>query len=192
METCLSPVRNWRQGLLILMIGVTTACAPEPNGASSEAVPTVYDSVSTADAVAVATQRLREHGQTGLTLVDVRRTQHWFTLRLYDLIVKDNSSDPDGAGYLNWDPFTGAQDDVGPVTFEDAQHAGDTVMVRFSYLQRRDTVILAMTRVDGSWRIANFIYPFNSPCHRDLALGLARFAKEIAAERSTNDAACND
>jgi hypothetical protein len=177
------------------MFGVAAACAPEPNAATSDAVVAPYDSAATARAVDVATQRLREHGQAGLSLDDVKRTQDWFTPELYQLLVNDMSFDPGGVGYLNRDPFTDAQDDVGPFRFENVRYADDTVMVRFSregYEHKRDSVTLAMRRIEGSWRIANFIYSAHPPCHRDLAAGLARHAKEIAEKRPINDGTCSD
>lgn len=180
------------QSLIIIVIGAATACGPDPNAAASQAVQAPFDSAATADAVAVASQRLQEHGDAGLSLVDVTRTRSWFTPELYALLVKDMSSDPGGVGYLNWDPFTGAQDDAGPWNFENVRNAGDTIMVRFAYQQNRKIVILAMRRFGGSWRIANFIYPDAAPCHQDLAVGLARYANDISGQRSTTDRACRE
>ncbi|MCR4331408.1 MAG: DUF3828 domain-containing protein [Sulfuricaulis sp.] len=144
-------------------------------------------------AIAQATARLKEHGQAGLSIADVQRTRDWFTPELYEILVRD-MSDPAGPGYLNADPFTDAQDDVGPFRFEDVRRAGDTVLVRFSrdgYQQKRDSVTLAMRRVGESWRIANFIYSAHAPCHRDLAAALTRYAQNLAAGRSPDDG-CTD
>lgn len=95
-------------------------------------------------------------------------------------------SDPAGdQGYLGWDPFTDAQDYVGPFKFEDVRLAGDSVMVLFSrdgYKQKRDSTTLVMRRVDMSWRIANFMYSADRACDRDLAAGLVRYARKIAAK----------
>ena len=132
----------------------------------------------TNDAITIATLRLREHGQRGFSRNDLARTRDWFTADLYALLERDMSG-PGEVGYLNWDPFTGAQDDVGPFRLEDATRAGDTVNVRFSregFERKREDVTIAMLRVDGVWRIANFIYPGRGPCYRDLASGLARHA----------------
>jgi hypothetical protein len=112
---------------------------------------------------------------------------------LYALLI-DDMKDPSDIGYLDWDPFTDAQDDVGPLRFEDVRRAGDTVMVRFSregYEHKRDSVTLAMRRVDSTWRIADFLYSGHTVCHRDLAVGLARYAKAIAEKRSPDDACRN-
>jgi hypothetical protein len=147
----------------------------------------------TAAAIGQATERLHQHGQAGLSIHDVKRTRDWFTPELYELLVRD-MGDPGGPGYLNADPFTDAQDDVGPFRFEDVRQVGDTVMVRFSregYQQKRDSVTLAMRRVGDSWRIANFIYSAHTQCHQDLAAALTRFAQDAAARRSPDDG-CKD
>ena len=88
---------------------------------------------------------------------------------------------PDGPGYVNFNPYTGAQDDVGPSRYDSASQTGDTVMVSFSHGDDRSrrTIRLAMRFVQGSWRIGNFIYPGNPPCHIDLARALARFAANL-------------
>lgn len=179
----------------LLLLAVTVACATQrPSAKSAGSARSSEDSLATAAAVAVATQRMREHGQAGLSVGDVERTRDWFTPQLYTLLIQD-MNDPVDIGYLNSDPFTDAQDDVGPFRFEDVRHAGDTVMVRFSregYQQKRDSVTLAMRRVDSTWRIANFIYSGHSLCHRDLAVGLARYAKAIAEKRSPHDGPCRN
>jgi hypothetical protein len=152
------------------------------------------DSLATAAAVTAATQRMQEHGQSGLSVSDLKRTRDWFTPHLYALMIQDMRH-PGDLGYLDSDPFTDAQDDVGPLRFEDVRHAGDTVMVRFSregYEHKRDSVTLAMLRVESTWRIGNFIYSRHSLCHRDLAAGLARYEKAIAEKRSPDDSPCRD
>jgi hypothetical protein len=130
-------------------------------------------------AIDVATQRLAEHGQDGFSVDDAKRTRDWFTPELFALLVRD-MSDTNGVGYLNWDPLTGAQDDVGPLRFEQMTRVGDTVRVRFSregFERKRESVTLAMRHIDGRWRIANILYPDNVVCHRDLAVGLIRYAR---------------
>lgn len=166
----------------LLLVG-TTACGPGPEAESATKQPATSRLDSAA--IAVATQRLAEHGQEGFSLEDAKRTREWFTPELAALLVRD-MSDPDGVGYLNWDPFTGAQDDVGPFRFEEVTRGGDTARVRFSRegaAQQREIVTLAMRYVEGRWRIANFLYPDNARCHRDLAVGLVRYARSSAAER---------
>jgi hypothetical protein len=142
-------------------------------------------------AIGIASQRLAEHGQDGFSVDDAKRAREWFTPELATLLVRD-MSDPNGVGYLNWDPFTGAQDDVGPFRFEEMTRIGDTVRVRFSregFEAKRESVTLAMRHLDGRWRIANFLYPDNAVCHRDLAVGLMRYAR--FAEAKLGDETCN-
>jgi hypothetical protein len=135
-------------------------------------------------AIGIATQRLSEHGHDGFSVDAAMRARDWFTPELATLLVRDISN-PNGVGYLNWDPFTGAQDEVGPFRFEDMTRVGDTVRVRFSregFELKRESVTLAMRHLDGRWRIANFLYPDNSVCHRDLAVGLMRYARSSGAQ----------
>src|SRR5205823_1810920 len=143
------------------------------------------NSAITRGAIHVATQRMTIHGQSGLSVDDVKRTRDWFTPELYTLLMHDMSY-PGDIGYLNWDPFTAAQDETGPFRYDSFFRAGDTVMVSFSRddsdHKRYIFVRLAMRYVNGAWRIGNFIYPGNPACHTDLARGLARYAEEIATK----------
>jgi hypothetical protein len=152
------------------------------------------DSTAISGAIDVATQRMTMHGDSGLSVDDVKRTREWFTPELYTLLMRDMSHSGE-IGYLNWDPFTAAQDDVGPFRYDGVSQAGDTVMVSFSREapdhKRYVFVRLAMRYVNGAWRIGNFIYPGNSVCHADLARGLARYAGEIAT-KSFNAGGCSD
>ena len=160
-----------------LLLGGLGAC-----GSRSEVARTaegVTTSRLDSAAIGIATQRLAEHGQDGFSVDDARRTRDWFTPELATLLIRD-MSDPNGVGYLNWDPFAGAQDEVGPFRFEEMTRVGDTVRVRFSregFGPKRERVTVAMRHLDGRWRIANFLYPDNAVCHRDLAVGLMRYAR---------------
>jgi hypothetical protein len=146
------------------------------------AAQTLTDSAHLANAVAVATQRMTARGNSGFSRDDLQRLKGWFTPELYALLLRDMSG-PDPMGYLNFIPFTKAQDDVSPARFSAVSRRGDTVMVDFAfsgYSNHRYVVRLAMRSLSDGWRIANFIYPDNAPCHRDLAEALARFAASIA------------
>src|SRR5829696_4802289 len=99
--------------LITLVATAATCSTQQPVAKRWDSATSSYDSTATAAAVVLATQRMRQHGQTGLSVDDVKRTREWFTPELYALLVRD-MSDPGGVGYLNWDPFTDAQDDVGP------------------------------------------------------------------------------
>lgn len=166
-----------------LLLGTVGACGSSSEGArtAEEMTTSRLDSA----AIDIAKQRLAEHGHDGFSVDDARRARDWFTPELATLLVRD-MSDPNGVGYLNWDPFTGAQDEVGPFRFEDMTRVGDTVRVRFSREgldSKREHVILAMRHLDGRWRIANFLYPENGVCHQDLAVGLMRYARSSEAKR---------
>lgn len=166
----------------LLVLG-TAACGSRAQvaGTAEELATSRLDSA----AIVVATQRLVEHGQAGFSIGDATRTRDWFTPELFALFVRD-MSDTNGVGYLNWDPFTGAQDDVGPFRFEEITRIGDTVRVRYSregFDHERTSVTLAMRYLDGRWRIANFLYPDNTFCHRDLAVGLTRQARPADSRR---------
>lgn len=170
----------------LLTVGLV-ACKPRsqvPGTPDEQSAPHI-DSA----AVRVATQRLAEHGQNGFSIEDAKRTRDWFTPELFDLLVRD-MSDTNGVGYLCWDPFTGAQDDVGPFRFEEATRVGDTIRVRFSregFEQKRESVTLAMRLLNGQWRIANFVYPDYQACHRDLAAGLTRHAQAPLVNRGDRE-----
>ena len=171
----MSILRPW-----LALLAVTLACASR--GATG----------ADTSAIATATRRVREHGNAGLSIDDVKRTRDWFTPELYTLLIA-GMSHPTDLGYLDFDPFTDAQDDVGPLRFEDARQSGDTTLVRFSrenYEKTRDSITLAMRRVDSTWRIANFLYSKHMACHRDLAVAIAGYEKAIAEHRLVDDSTC--
>jgi hypothetical protein len=181
----LSHLRLLAAGLLLAGIG---ACGSRSDVAST-AEGRAASRLDSA-AIGIATQRLAEHGQDGFSVDDAKRARDWFTPELATLLVRDMSN-PNGVGYLNWDPFTGAQDEVGPFRFEEITRVGDTVRVRFSregFEQKRRSVTLAMLHLDGLWRIANFLYPDNPVCHRDLAVGLLRYAAQSSAAKYGDEA----
>jgi hypothetical protein len=131
-----------------------------------------------ADAIAAVEQRYHAHfasGQ-GFSVDTLRARQAWFTPQLYQLMLADMSSTGE-IGYIDFDPFTDAQDDAATYTVGTARSAHDTVFVQVAvafpravgngHEQRRIT--LPMLRADAGWQIANFVYP-----ERDLAHDLKR------------------
>lgn len=170
----------------LLAVG-TAACGSHPQVAATRREDRALGVDSAA--IRVATQRLTEHGQNGFSIDDAKRTHDWFTPELFALLVRD-MSDTNRVGYLNWDPFTAAQDAVGHFRFDEAMRVGDTTRVRFSregFEQKRESVTLAMRLIDGRWRIANFLYPDKVACHRDLAVGLIRYAQPPGAKRGEQE-----
>jgi len=95
----------------VVALAALVACG---TGQHSAAQPAVAERAprdsAVAGAVAVATQRMAVHGKSGLSVEDLKRTRDWFTPEIFALLVRD-MSDPGGIGYLNWDPFTAAQDE---------------------------------------------------------------------------------
>jgi hypothetical protein len=142
----------------------------------------------TAQAAAVAAQRMSEHAQSGWPLTEIRRTREWFTDGLYELLVADQT-DPGGIGYVNFDPFTDAEDDVGPPRYEGVTFVADTFKVGFSRKGYNEVlrIQLAMRYVNGAWRIANFLYPSHPRCHRDLA----RAMKDYASRQIPDSTSCD-
>jgi hypothetical protein len=116
----------------ILLVSILAGCTtPQQSIKLTESTATAFDSAAFADAIGVATQRMHDHWQSGFSVGQVRGNREAYTPQLYEMLVRD-MSDPGGVGYLNANPFTDAQDDVGPFRFEDVRQSGDTMMVRFS------------------------------------------------------------
>ena len=179
--------------LLLLVVSIAACTASQERIASASMV-VPFDSVARATAIGVATDRMHEHWNRGFSLADVKSAQAAFTPQLYDMLVHD-MSDPGGIGYLDSNPFTDAQDDVGPARFEDVRQAGDTLMVRFSregFQSKRDSITLAMRMIEGTWRIANFIYSAHGECHNDFAVALARYTRKVAQKLPLNEGTCSD
>lgn len=172
--------------------GEVREAAVAVRGADSVAGPSPVagpDSARIAHAVAVATQRMTEHGDRGFSVDDARSQRDWFTPGLHALLERDMSGGE--VGYLNWVPYTGSQDEVGARRFDGVTRSGDTVMVAFSFAgyEARVPVTLAMLEVGGAWRIADFIYPDRS-CNPSLARGLTRFAEVSTAGAVSDSAIC--
>jgi hypothetical protein len=132
------------------------------------------------DVIAAVEQRYQTHfasGQ-GFSVDTLRARQGWFTPHLYQLMLEDMSSTGE-IGYIDFDPFTDAQDDAARYTVGAARSAHDTVLVEVAiafpgavgngHEQRR--VTLAMLRASAGWQIANFVYS-----DTDLARNLTRAA----------------
>ena len=155
----------------------------------------VAESVGVRHAIETATRRMQAHGNDGFSVNELNRTRDWFSPELFSLLLRD-MSDPNGPGYLNWDPFTAAQDDVGPFRFDSTSRRADTVFVAFSrfdsYDKVRVSVILGMRQVNDAWRIATFVYPSHSSCYRDLAHALAITAADDSAKVPLESRRCRN
>jgi hypothetical protein len=148
------------------------------------------------DAIAAVGKRYQAHfaaGQ-GFSVDTLRARQGWFTPQLYQLMLADMSSTGE-IGYIDFDPFTDAQDDAASYTVGRARAAHDTVLVEVAvafppavgngHEQRRIT--LPMLRARAGWQIANFVYPDRDLAH-DLKSEATPAHAATAKESGTRDA----
>jgi hypothetical protein len=162
---------------------ITLACSPaggdrattHVEAAQAAAVPGTVD-----NARAAVDQRYRQHfasGQ-GFSVDTLRARKAWFTPQLYQLMLADMSSTGE-VGYIDFDPFTEAQDDAAAYAIGSARTAHDTVLVEVAVTfppavgngHEQQHLTLAMLPTPGGWKIANFLSPV-----RDLAADLARLS----------------
>jgi hypothetical protein len=112
-----------------------------------------------------------------------KHRQAWFTARLAQLIQDDAAGGAAqcGVGFLNFNPFTNAQDSVASYTLGSPEARADTVLVpvRIHSGSANDgdrTAAIAMVKEGGSWRIGNMIHS-----DWDLVSGLTRSVAELRA-----------
>jgi hypothetical protein len=157
-----------------------TSAAVRPLGADSAAIEQVR-------------ARFTAHytGAQGFGVDTLRARQSWFTPCLYSLLLADMEGDSarGGIGYLNWDPFTAAQDDATGFQVERATTARDTVLVQLSInypgSNPSTAMTVATTQVDGQWRIANMV-----TAQANLARGLDSSLRAEAAAAHHPFAGC--
>lgn len=169
----------------LFCLTITPACSPEGGdratthveAARAAAVPGTVDS-----ARAAVDQRYRQHfasGQ-GFSIDTLRARKAWFTPQLYQLMVADMSSTGE-VGYIDFDPFTDAQDDAASYAVGTARLTHDTVLVEVAVTfppavgngHEQRHITLAMLPALGGWKIANFMSP-----DRDLAADLTRLSRD--------------
>jgi len=121
------------------------------------------DSIDTT-AARDAVQRRYEahfHGGQAFSVDTLRARKSWFTPDLYRLMAADMRTSGE-VGYLDFDPFTNAQDDAARFDLGAVRTSHDTVYVEvnvhFSSEQSK-LVTLAMLPAPEGWVIANFVYP---------------------------------
>jgi hypothetical protein len=101
------------------------------------------------------------HGGQAFSVDTLRARKSWFTPELYRLLEDDLNASRE-ISYIDFDPFTNAQDDAARFDVGTARVSHDTVYVdvdlRFG---AGDTgrVTLAMLPTPNGWAIADFIYP---------------------------------
>jgi len=179
---------------------LTFACSPGGGDRASQRVDTARPlsaPSSMSDAIAAEGQRYQAHfasGQ-GFSVETLRARQAWFTPQLYQLMLADMSSTGE-IGYIDFDPFTDAQDDAASYAVGTARPAHDTVLVEVAVAfppavgngreQRRIT--LPMLRARAGWQIANFVYPDGDLAHdlkREATPGHAVTAKDSGTRDAT-------
>ena len=143
------------------------------------------DSIALADAGVTASQRLAQHfaDRQGFSSFTLEARAEWFTDSLFALLRAD-MNDPSGdLGYVNFDPFTGAQDDVPPVQLRRVRASGDTAYAEFGEAvgarrDNSDVVTLALVRSGRRWQIADILHSDAS-----LAAGIRTYRDTLALSR---------
>jgi len=112
------------------------------------------------------------HGGQGFSADTLRARRSWFTPDLYRLMAADLNTAGD-IGYLDFDPFTDAQDDATRFDVGAVRTSHDTVYVEVNVHFGTDVrrLTLAMQATPDGWAIADFIYPDG-----DLAANLRKAA----------------
>ena len=178
--------RLWRHSFARLVLIV--ACAACGTHDSSSAT-------SDSSAIAYVRGRYAQHFRTrqGFSIDTLRARQRWFTPCLYSVLIADaeRADSLREVGFLNWDPFTRAQDDASGFRAVSATHAHDTVFVHVDVLfgypppGLPSPITVAVTRVDSTWRIADLIGP-----DVDLARFVDSSLRDLAAQEHRPYASC--
>jgi hypothetical protein len=180
----------------VLTIGMSACRADSPprrTPAPSVTTATVSSPAAESAAVEQVRRRFSAHfaGQQGFGVDTLRARRTWFTPCLYSMLLADmdaNSTRGD-VGYLNWDPFAAAQDDAAGFHIERAESGHDSVLVhlRIDYpgSVASTAMTVAVTDVDGQWRIANIVTQ-----QANLARGLDSSLRADSTTPSQAFAAC--
>ena len=173
--------------LLVVSSLACSAADPKSESGAGRRVQLIVplDSIALVEAGVIASGRLAQHfadGQ-GFSRFTLEARADWFTDSLVALLRAD-MNDPSGdLGYVNFDPFTGAQDDVPPVQLRRVRAGGDTAYAEFGQGigSRRDDsgiVTLALVRSERRWQIADILHSDAS-----LAAGLRAYRDTLALSR---------
>lgn len=156
-----------------------------------ERVRTPEASAALDSARGTAERRYRQHfaeQRKGFSVGTLRARRSWFTPRLYEAMLADMSHEGE-IGYIDFDPFTAAQDDASSFAVASGRSAHDTVLVDVTITyppgssDRSARVTLAMVPSPVGWQIGNFIY-----ADHDLAGGLLRAAQGDSSHVSPDSA----
>lgn len=155
----------------------------------------VSSAASDSSAIAYVRERYTQHFRTrqGFGVDTLRARQRWFTPCLYSVLLADaeRADSLREVGFLNWDPFTRAQDDANGFRAVSATRAHDTVFVHVDVLfgypppGLPSPITVAVTRVDTTWRIADLIAP-----DVDLARFVDSSLRDLAVQEHRPYASC--
>ena len=182
-----------RLTLTLTLVTLATLSGCRSESRSGNGMEVRADAPADTAAVAYVRQRFAAHfrGSQGFGIDTLRARRAWFTPCLYSLLLADMTGDSarGGIGYLDWDPFTAAQDDATGFHIEGSERRRDTVLVhlRISYpgTERAKAMTVAATPVKGEWRIANIITP-----DANLATGLDSSLRAEAKAGTRTFAGC--
>jgi hypothetical protein len=97
------------------------------------------------------------------TTVNRQQPKKWFEPKLAELLAADRrraGRAQEICGFLDFDPFIDAQDDVGTAKVGHVSVSGTQARVEVSFSEASDhRVIVVLHRSKAGWRIANIIYP---------------------------------
>lgn len=173
----------------LVLAGVVACSRADADNKPAASAP--VDSTRLAAARAAVEQRYRAHfaGDQGFSDDRLRERRDWFTPALYDLMHEDFAlgAAQCGVGFIDFDPFTNAQDDASGYSVKQAHASHDTVYVPvvLSYPGGQQSgIALGMVDASGGWRIANFV-------HADWDLA-AKLRESNAEARKTPPAKCDE
>jgi hypothetical protein len=166
----------------VVLLAVCAACSPASDGDRLRGGTGAVERARTAPTAKAAAARnvverhYAEHFNSGqgFSVDTLRERKGWFAPTLYSLMLADMA--PTGEiGYIEFDPFTDAQDDAATYTVGVPKTANDTVLVPVELTfgsatgtgHERRRVTLAMVPAPSGWQIANIIY-----ADHDLMTGL--------------------
>ncbi len=174
----------------LLLLAASLSCSaadPKSESSASRRVQPVMllDSVALSEAGVIASQRLAQHfadGQ-GFSSVTLEARADWFTDSLVALLRADMNDARGDLGYINFDPFTAAQDDAASFRLLRTRASGDTAYAEFAILfggaagsgDNPHHITLAMVRGRQRWQIADLISDAGS-----ISAGIRAFRLSVA------------
>ena len=178
------------RAISLLLVASNLSCSAadlkSESSASRRVQPIVLlDSVALSEAGVTASQRLAQHfadGQ-GFSRFALEGRADWFTDSLVALLQADMNDPRGDLGYINFDPFTAAQDDAASFALLRTRASGDTAYAEFAILfggaagagDNPNHITLAMVRSRQRWQIADILSFAGS-----LSAGIRAFRLSVA------------